>query len=118
MGLTDDGTNALLREILATLKRMEAGSAAKVHPLSAADRALLQRLLPVIDGCWGASVWTVADLLDRATEDDDVHEILGDTNARKVGRLFARAQGVSLNNWRLERAQHVRDGWLWQVLRV
>ena len=116
--MTDAHVLDVLVEIRDVLRRIEAATPSKARPLTTADRLMLQRLFPMVDGRWGGCVWTVADLLGHALEESDLAEVIGDRNARQLGRLFARADGMSLNNWRLVRGTHLREGWLWSVERV
>lgn len=88
-------------------------------PLSAEDRAYLQRLLPAVSEAIGdRCVWAVADLYGHADNHDALRGAIGDRNRRSMGKLLSRAEGVVVGECLLRRGEEVREGWLWQVDRV
>lgn len=101
-----------LREDLAELREIVAG-----RRLSDAERALLDRALPVVYRVTAGSVFAAGDLLDYALASTAdavaLREALGVRTPKQVGKLLARSVGAAINGHRIHRAGDDGGAALW-----
>src|SRR5688572_23287340 len=116
----------LLRRISEQLEALPAAIASaskeRGRSLTGADREQLECLLPAISRAIGNATFTARDLAEHASHDTELaaafERAMGSvTQHRRIGKLLARAAGVSVLEHRIERRGSVRDGVLWRVQR-
>jgi len=121
-------TDELLIAILGALEALPARIAdaiaarsARASKVGAADRRAME-LVPAIAEAVGSLRFTAAALLAQRSADPDLagalERALGPPNARKLGRLLARAGGTLIGEFAVERVGASRDGALWRIVRV
>lgn len=119
---TVDELRGLRVTLTAAIER--AGQRRQDSPLSRADRAALDVLVPQIRDTVGVGVvFAVADLIAQS----DKHHALGAAitsifgecgpgTPRRIGKLLARSSGVVLEDGlRIERSGSAREGVLWRL---
>jgi hypothetical protein len=108
----------VLAEILEELRGISAKLDRGLAPIARADRELLAVLLPAISEALGTQRWTGAELFDHAQRNEaellvalDAALGLDESAVRRLGKLFSRAHGVTLDGLlRIERHDEKRDG--------
>jgi hypothetical protein len=101
-----------LREDLKTSDRPVIGSSS----LSRADRARLARLLPAIGGALGSEEFTSRDLGCHSSS--GLRLVLRGLSVKQIGRLLARADGLAIDGWLVERRGIEINVALWRVVAV
>ncbi len=108
------GFNAVrieLRELRAAIE-----SQRPVVEVGAADRRVLEQLLPALGVATGAW-WAAGDLQGLAAEAPDLRRVLrAHRDARALGRLLGRCEGARCGDWVLERGRESRRGVLRRVV--
>lgn len=82
----------------------------------AADREILEKLLPAIAGAFGSSPVAVRELLKHPVLKAVTADFSG--NSRRIGNLFSRNCGKDISGYALERLPGEHGYVLWCVLRV
>jgi hypothetical protein len=81
--------------------------------LSRADRELLERVLPAVAGVKGPEWFTTNELL--ASDAPAVRLVLADLSAKRVGRLFSRGVGQSVDGYVVERGGEEAHRVQWRI---
>jgi hypothetical protein len=82
--------------------------------LSRADRALLAKLLPAIAGARGSEEFTSRDL--AADSSPALRLVLRRLSVKQIGRLLARAEGIAIDGWIVQRCGIEINVALWRVV--
>jgi hypothetical protein len=82
--------------------------------LSRADLALLDRLLPAVTGAIGSDWFLSRDLLQH--HNAGLRLVLAGVNAKRLGNLLRRADGISIGAYQVERGPRELNSTLWRVL--
>lgn len=106
--------NELLDGQRQILERLEHQQRTTPPPLCRADLARLTRLLPAIAGALGSEDFTSRDLVEHAAP--GLQLVLRGLSAKQVGRLLARAAGVEVGGWVVERRGLEINVGLWRVV--
>jgi hypothetical protein len=109
----------LLRELVEQIKGLRAdlarsGSQRGTHSLSREDRVLLARLLPAIAGARGSEEFTSRDL--AADSSPALRLVLRRLSVKQIGRLLARAEGMAIDGWLVQRCGVEINVALWRVV--
>jgi len=108
-----------LRDILTELRGLRADLMQRRTPaptLNRTDRARLAALFPAIAGVYGSEPFTCRDLVDDEAG-PALRLVVAGLDARQLGSLFARAVGVVVDGYVLERAGSELHTRLWRVFR-
>ena len=85
--------------------------------LAASERALLERVLPVVHRVTRGRAFVPADLFEyaeaRTGDATALREALGSRSARQVGKLLARARGATIGGYRIRRECDETGAPLW-----
>lgn len=98
-------------ELAALERRIEALEAGAGSALTAADRAFLAQLLPVIAGELGGEPWTLAELRQRP----NVRLVIGSRSPASLGQLLSRAAGQIIGGLELEKLGRHGSRTLWRL---
>jgi hypothetical protein len=101
--------SGLLVSILAAVQRQDRPSR-----LSRDDRRRLAAALPAISGVLGSDYFTSCELLEWNSA--ALRIVLADLNAKKLGGLLRRAEGVAIDGLTVARAGRETGAVLWQIL--
>jgi hypothetical protein len=83
-------------------------------PLRRADREALSRILPAVAGAVGSELFLASEAV--ASENPALVLVLGGLNARRLGRLLRRGDGVDVDGY-MVRANGTEGGaMLWSVV--
>lgn len=84
--------------------------------VSSVDVEALTAILPALAGARGSEWFTIGEL--RASDADGVRLVLAGWSSRRLGKLFARAAGLTVDGFVLEHAGKSHSAALWRVLAV
>jgi hypothetical protein len=115
---TSSPVEALLRELVEGQRRIVQllERDRRPSPLSRGDRTILARLLPAIGGALGSEEFTSRDLACHSAS--GLRLVLRRLSAKSIGRLLARADGVPIDGWLVERCGVEINVALWRVVAV
>lgn len=100
---------ATLADRIATLERLIAGL--RQQQRDEADGRLLRALALGVRGC----VFSVGEVLTRATLDPDLAAAVGGLNGRQLGKRLARVVDRELAGVTVRRVVVNKAGWVWQI---
>jgi hypothetical protein len=84
--------------------------------LSRRDRELLVAMLPAVAGALGSDPFASRDL--AADSSPGLRLVLRDLSVKQIGRLLARAEGIPIEGWLVERCGVEINVALWRVVAV
>jgi hypothetical protein len=96
--------------ILATLERQQRPSSIPTR----ADRAVLEKILPAIAGAYGSDNFSSRDLVEDASP--AVRLVVRGLSAKRVGKLFSRADGIPINGLMVQRQGEEFHVTAWRVV--
>jgi hypothetical protein len=118
--------HAALSALSARVEALEAARSTTTDPvddalllkvvISQPDRGALQAILPAIAGAQGSNWFTLKEL--RSSSSAGVQIVLAGLSSERVGRLFARAVGLSIDGYRLERGGKSHGAALWRIVAI
>ena len=85
-------------------------------PLRREDHAALQRILPAIAGALGSECFLSSEIV--ASDNPALVLVLADMNARRLGRLLRRGDGVEVEGYMVRASGTEAGAVLWCVYRV
>lgn len=106
-----DGLAAIRADLRAVIERPPTRAA-----LTRQDRAYLEKLLPVLAGCFGSEPFSSRDVVE--SESAAVHLVAGGMGAKSIGRLLARANGLAIDGLTVRRVGLEYGAALWSVYAV
>ena len=104
----------LLRELVVEVRglRTDLRTRGQPAPLTRQDLAIVRKLLPAIVGALGSEPFASRDLCTTPA----TRVVLRDLNAKQIGPLLARAEGIPIDGHVLEPAGVEINVRLWRVL--
>ena len=106
-------TDAELRERFEDIQR-RLTQLERVRALSRSDLDALGRILPAVAGAFGSRLFAVCELFEH--DAPGLRVVLRGRSSRAVGRLFARAAGLDVTGYVIERVGVERHAaLLWRV---
>jgi hypothetical protein len=94
-------TDDIMRELLALRVLVERLVSKRPEPLTRADHDRLAKILPAVGGVFGSEWFLVRELF--ASPAAAVRLVLRGLNARQVGRLLRRGEGVVVDGYLVQR---------------